>query len=503
MFLYQVGSGEAFDRWRCLFDNPPKEILHSCHFGLARLFFSKEQNMTKRNKGKKARGFKIIQQHVAGIDLGSVEHWVCCPPSGENDPNVKFFPTNTASLQALSAWLKKEGITSVAMESTGVYWIPIYEILDRNGFEVLLVDTRFLSRVPGRKTDMIDCQWIQLLHSCGLLSGAFRPPKEVCELRSYVRAHANFVSEASDWLRRMQKELDQMNVRVHRAVSDISGTTGMSIIRAIVDGERDPKRLAALRHPNCRLSEEQIAEELTGTWHTDHLFNLAQCLSTYDFFQERIAEYERKILSKIEAMKLPDADLPRLDPPKNKNKAQKIKQHGQGPMREALYAMSGVDLTSIDGINVNTAQVILSEIGPDISSFSSEKQFKRFATLAPNIIASGGKSKRGKRKGMTSNRLGQAFRMAAVSQQNSQSALGAYFRRISKRKGYTVAIFATAGKISQIVFRMLRYGQEYVDIGAKAYEERFRERRIRALKQSAQELGFKVLPNQMYGSATT
>jgi len=441
-------------------------------------------------RNSRQRGLRVLHENVAGVDLGSTEHWVCCPSTTQNDPNVRVFGTTTVQLERLCRWLKEQNVVSVAMESTGVYWIPLFEMLERKGIKALLVDSRHLSRVPGRKTDMQDCQWIQLLHSCGLLASAFRPAESICQLRAYIRARGSLVREGADWLRRMQKELDQMNVRVHRAVSDISGTTGMSIIRAIVHGQRDPVQLAKLRHPNCHLSEREIAQELTGTWHEEHLFNLKEALHMYDFIQERLDAYDRRIQEHAESMQRSDIDPYDLQPPKSKDKARKIKADGQEPLRKALYAMCGVDLTAIDGISVDTARTILGEIGPDVSAFANEKQFKSYATLAPNMHISGGKSQRRRSRGQ-SHRLGQALKMAAVTLRNSKSALGAYYRRIAMRA--CIAVFSTAGKLSQIVYRMLRYGEHYVDIGQQAYEEQFRQRKIRALTRAAKELGYKVL----------
>ncbi len=261
----------------------------------------------------------------------------------------------------MAEWLKERNVESVAMESTGVYWIAPHEVLERHGFEVLLVNTRELARVPGRKkTDRVDCMWIQRLHSCGLLTGSFRPPEQVCMLRTLVRDKKTLVAEAADWLRRMQKSLDQMNVRVHRAVSDIDGVTGMAIMRAIIGGERDALKLAKLRNVHCSKSEEEIAEQLSGHWREDHLFSLAQALKMYDGIHERIADYEKEILRKLAEMEREDCcgkEAPKLE---NKQKARAIKKYGQEPMHQALYRISGADLAAIDGIGVETVQVVIS-----------------------------------------------------------------------------------------------------------------------------------------------
>jgi len=361
------------------------------------------------------------------------------------------------------------------MESTGVYWIAPHEVLEGEGFEVLLVDTRQLAQVPGRnkKSDPADCEWIQRLHSCGLLRGSFRPKEDVCMLRTLVRDKGNLVGEAGDWLRRMQKSLDQMNVRVHRAVSDIDGATGMAILRAIAAGERDAGKLAKFRDPHCKKSEKEIAEQLTGHWREDHVFSLRQALKMYDAIQERIADYEREILRKLAEMEREDRRGQPVPPVRNAMKRRSLRKRGQEPMREAWYRMSGVDLTEIDAIGVETIQVVLTEYGPDLSCFPTEKQFVSHATLAPRRPTSGGKPVRKKKRNSAGTRVAAALRMAALSQRHSETALGAYYRNIARRVGGDVAVFATARKLATYIYRLLRWGQQYVDEGAEAYEKRY------------------------------
>jgi transposase len=346
----------------------------------------------------------------------------------------------------MGKWLKDRGVESVAMESTGVYWIAPHEVLEAAGFEILLVDTRQLARVPGRdkKTDPSDCEWIQRLHSCGLLKGSFRPKEAVCVLRTLVRDKANLVCESGDWVRRMQKSLDQMNVRVHRAVSDIDGATGMAILRAIAAGERDPRKLAKLRDRRCHKSEEEIAEQLSGHWREDHLFSLRQALKMYDAIQQGMADYDQEILRKLSEMEREEKRGQPTPPVKNPQKAKAMKKRGEEPMREALYRMSGVDLTTIDAIGVETVQVVLSEYGPDLSRFPTEKEFVSHVTLAPRRPMSGGKPVKKKRRNTASTRVAGALRMAALSLRNSATALGAYYRKIARRIGGDVAVFATA-----------------------------------------------------------
>jgi len=274
-----------------------------------------DKNVTRKTRKRQSRSLKAVQPDAAGIDLGSREHWVACPPLPDGSPIVERFGTTTPELLRLADWLKQQRIVTVAMESTGVYWIPLFEILDSRGFEVHLVNARQISRVAGRKTDMLDCQWLQLLHACGLLRGSFRPGDDICRLRALIRERNSIVDQRSDWLRRMQKSLDQMNVCVHHAVSDISGVTGMAIIRAIIDGERDPQVLARLRDRRCQKSENQIAEELTGNWRPEHLFNLGQALKVYDQLSAVIADYDIEILKCIDSLHSPASKDSSAPPP--------------------------------------------------------------------------------------------------------------------------------------------------------------------------------------------
>src|SRR5271170_898600 len=314
----------------------------------------KQSTTPKQDHGGK---LPAMQANVAGIDIGSRERYVCGPPQEDGGREIRAFATTTQQVQACVGWLKQQRVQSVAMESTGVYWIPVLEILESSGVETLLVDTRPLSRVPGRKTDVEDCQWIQTLHSHGLLQSSYRPSEEIGQLRTIVRQKAVLVREQADWVRRMQKCLDQMNVRVHHAVSDTQGATGMAIVRAIVGGERDARKLAQLRDPGCRHSEEEIAEFLRGHWRSDHLFNLKQSL----LIGERIVAHEQEIQQRMERLTPPDrkdAEVPALA---NREKRKTMKRRHQEGRRQTLYRMLGADLTTIDGVGVETAEVIVSE----------------------------------------------------------------------------------------------------------------------------------------------
>jgi transposase len=442
------------------------------------------------------QGLPLVRTKVAGIDLGSERHWVCAPTEDGGGREIADFGATTPELIRMAEWLKVRQVESVAMESTGVYWIAPHEILEAQGLAVLLVDTRQLARVPGRdkKTDPTDCEWIQRLHGCGLLQGSFRPPEDICMLRTLVRDKATLVAESSDWVRRMQKSLDQMNVRVHRAVSSIEGATGMAILRAIVEGERDARKLAKLRDPRCRKSEEEIAEQLSGHWREDHLFSLRQALKMYDAIMKRIAEYEEEILRRLGKMERPEQHGQSAPPPHNANKARAIRNRGQEARRQALFRMSGVDATQIDAIGVETVEVVLSEYGPDLSRFPDEKHFVSHATLAPHVAKSGGKPIKKKKRNSASTRVAGALRMAALALRHSDTALGAYYRHISNRAGADVAVFASARKIATLIYRLLRWGQPYVDEGAEAYEQRYQELRIKGLKSKAKQLGYQMTP---------
>jgi transposase len=454
--------------------------------------------MARDNKSKKrkkpVRSLKTIQPDAAGIDLGSREHWVAGPPLEDNSPNVQRFGTTTPQLLRLADWLKKQKVKTIAMESTGVYWIPLFEILDSRGFEVILANARQVSHVPGRKTDMLDCQWLQLLHACGLLRGSFRPSDDICQLRALLRERNTMVDQRSDWVRRMQKSLDQMNICVHHAVSDITGVTGMAIIRAIVDGERDPRTLAQMRDRRCKKSEDQIAEELTGNWRAEHLFNLHQALKMYDQFCQVVSEYDAQILAYINTLQPTVDDDQSAPPPISKSKARDIAKKGQEPMRQALYQLTGIDLTTIDGIGVDTAAVITSELGFDFSAFPDEGHFVSYLRLAPNLSISAGRKVPSKLKGTTTSRVATALRIAALAVRNSKTALGAYYRRISRRKGASVAVFATARRLAQIIYRLVCHGQAYIDIGAKAYEAQFNNRRLKYYTKALKDMGYKIKP---------
>jgi len=455
--------------------------------------------MSQRRKCKKKKApiqqLPVINPHVAGIDLGATIHYVCGPATEGDTANIRDFGTTTPELLKIADWLKGQQVTSVAMESTGVYWIPLFEVLDQAGFDVHLVNARQLHNVPGRKTDCQDCQWIQLLHSCGLLRKSFRPADEICRIRELTRAASELVQLRSQAVLHMQKALDQMNVLVHRALSDITGTTGQAIIRAIVGGERDPEVLAKLRDPRCKKSVDQIAEYLTGNWRDEHLFNLRQALARFDMFDRQIEDYASELRSKLESMVPEDRDDEAPPPHPKPNKLKAIVRAGDDALRDVLYRFSGIDLTVIDGISVKAGQTILSEVGPDISAFPDENHFVSWLRLCPNKPITGGRVKNGKsRNGHGSNRIATALRMGALTLNRADCALGAEFRRIARRHDRRVAIMAVARHMAKLVYRMLRYGQAYVDIGAEAYESQRAQMQKDRIQRQATRLGYELVP---------
>jgi transposase len=454
---------------------------------------------------------KTLNPHAAGIDIGTTEFWVGCPPGASLPPlppghhdnlpaHVRRFGTFTADMVALADTLQQAGVTTVAMEATGVYWIPLYDLLESRGLRPILVDPRQTRDTPGRpKTDVKDCMWIQRLHSLGLLRAAFRPDEAIRVLREYQRHRQSLVEDQSRFVQRMQKALEQMNVKLAEVISDVTGMTGLAIIKAIVAGERDPKVLAGLRQRRCQNDEATIALALQGTWRPEHLFELGQCLKTYEHYQGQVAECDKAIEEHLKTMALPEKPGP-LPPDKRGGR----RRQGNEPYFDArarLYEALGVDLTAIEGIGAGTALAILGEIGTDMSRWANEKKFGAWLGLAPNPKKSGGRLKSAKTR-VGASRAALAFRLAARSLIHSKSALGAFLRRIAARRGMPKAITATAYKLARIVYGMLKHGSAYVAKGAEEYEKAYRERVLRGLKRKAAELGLEVVDKQS-GAATT
>lgn len=449
----------------------------------------------RRKKSRKIKSPKGLPKHLrhininaGGIDVGSDRH-VVAVPEGRDAVSVREFGTFTADLQAIGDWLEKCGVTTVAMESTGVYWIPLFEVLEQRGFEVKLVDARHVKNVSGRKSDVLDCQWIQQLHTYGLLAGAYRPPDEICTLRGYMRQREILVQAASMHIQHMQKALQQMNVLLHNVVSDITGLTGMTILKAIIGGERDPKRLAENRHENCRNSKETIAKSLEGNFREEHLFALKQALELYEIYQCKIAECEKAIVAQL--AKQPDVTDDERPDDGGKPVPSSRRFRGDMDVREKMFKLSGVDLFSIPGLGADTLLTLTSEVGVDMQPWKTVKHFTSWLSLCPGTKISGGKvlSKRTKRN---ANRAAQAFRMAAASLTRSQNALGAFYRRIRSRSTAIQALTATAHKIARIYYAMLTTRKPYVEAGLHAYEELYKQRRIAALRKQARSLGFEL-----------
>lgn len=435
------------------------------------------------------RHLQHINLNAAGIDIGANEHWVAVPEGG-HEVSVRRFNTFTADLYLLADWLKQCAITTVAMESTGVYWIPLFEILEERGFDVYLVDARRLKNVPGRKTDVLDCQWIQALHTFGLLAAAFRPPEEVCVLRSYLRQKEMLVQAAAMHIQHMQKALQQMNLVLHNVVSDITGVTGMKILKAILAGERDPQVLAAARDPRCKNTIETIAKSLVGNYRQEHLFALRQAVELYEIYRAKIADCEAAIVAYLKQQGHRTDDDP---PPSRKRNTSRDHVMAGEDMHDKLYKMSGVDLFGISGLATDTILTLAGEVGFDMTPWASVKHFASWLALCPGTKKSGGRMLSTKTK-RNANRAAQAFRMAASTQARAKTSLGAFYRRIRARSGGREAVTATAHKIARLYYSLLKNGSAYIEIGEAAYEQKFKEQRVRSLHRQAVALGYQLLP---------
>jgi transposase len=440
-----------------------------------------EQIMAMRKQA-----LELAHPNAAGIDIGSASHFVAVPPDRDDEP-VRQFKSFTDDLERIADWLTACGVDTVAMEATGVYWIPLYELLESRGFTVYLVNARHVKNVTGRKSDVLDCQWLQQLMSYGLLAGAFRPGEAICAVRAVSRQRDMLLSYQARHVQHMQKALAQMNVQLTNVISDIVGETGQKIIRAILAGERDPAQLARMRNVRIRASEADIARALHGNWREEHLFALKQAVALFDAYGVQLAECDRQ----LEAM------LARLErhagEPGKAQRRSKAKNAPAFDVRTYLFRLCGVDLTRINGIDVSTAMKVLAEIGPDLSRFKSAKHFCSWLGLCPGTKISGGKRLSGASK-RTTNRAAQALRLAAANLKNSQSALGAYYRRLCARLDRAKAITATAHKLARLIYTLLTQGTEYVDRGQDYYEERYRQRVLHHLTRRAAKLGFELHP---------
>ena len=440
-----------------------------------------------------AAALNIINPDAAGIDVHSNDAYGLRPsgPRRQPSPPVRR-QYRTADLQELAAWLKKCRIKMIALESTGVYWIPLFELLESQGFEVNLVEPGQLSRCGARpKTDVLDAQWIQRLHSYDLLRASFRPPDSVLALRAYWRQRQMQVRYAASHAQHMQKAMEQINVKLTQVVSDITGVTGMLIIGAILEGQRDPVKLAQLRDERCQHSEKQIALAVQGTWRPEHLFELRQAYELYQFHHRQITECDQRV--EAELANFPNragAKTRTVRPRKRGRKSNDVRFEATGPLFKAL----GVDLTLIDGIDVGTALVILAEIGVDVSRFPTEKHFASWLRLCPPQNQSN-KTNRSRRNRKGTSRVTIALRMAAQSVGRTMTPLGLFYRRIRSRIGGLGAVKATAHKLACLVYRMLKYGQEYVTQSMEEYEAKVQANMLKALKRkAAAAMGFQLSP---------
>jgi transposase len=446
-----------------------------------------EQGMAVRNRAFTRSGLSVMYPDAAGIDVGSAAHFVAVPPDRDDTP-VREFASFTADLNALADWLERCEVKIVAMESTGVYWVTLYELLERRGFEVLLVNARHVKNVSGRKSDVLDCQWLQQLLSFGLLRGAFRPGDAVCELRSIVRQREMVLRNQSRCVQHMHKALAQMNIQLANVISDVVGVTGQKILRAIIAGERDRQVLAAHRDRRIKAKKEEIAKSLEGNWRAEHLFALRQAMSAFDFCGQQLSECDAEMQRILAALELHQKELPKAKKRSTNRNAPKF------DLREQLYKFCGVDLTQIDGIDVSTALVVLSEIGADLSRFATVKHFTSWLGLCPGTKISGGKVL-GAASKRSANRAAQALKIAAAALRSSQSALGAYYRRMCARMDKPKAVTATAHKLARLIYLLITRGQAYVDQGQQYYEQRYRDRVIRQLQKRATDLGLTLVPS--------
>jgi transposase len=453
-----------------------------------------EHAMAKRNRntslprGNSRPVLTLINRNAAGIDIGSASHFVAVPPDRDDEP-VREFPSFTFDLNALADWLAACGVDTVAMESTGVYWIPLFELLDARGFTVLLVNARHVKNVSGRKSDVLDCQWLQQLMTYGLLSGAFRPADAVCALRSLSRQREMLLRSQGRHVQHMQKALTQMNIQLANVISDVAGETGQKILRAILAGERDGHVLAEMKNVRIRASNDDIAKSLHGNWRPEHLFALKQALALFDFYGVQLTECDGAIEAQLETLHVHEGT-----PDKGKKRG-RSRNAPKFDLRTHLFKICGVDLTRIDGIDITTALTVVSEVGPDMSRFATVKQFTCWLGLCPGTKITGGKVMSGKTK-RVANRAAQALRLAAAALRTSKSALGAYFRRMCSRMDKPKAVTAAAHKLARLIYTMLTKGEEYTDQGQDYYEERYRQRVLYHLAQRAEKLGMKLIANE-------
>jgi len=452
---------------------------------------TRDWEMSKMKKRGTSSIAELISVHpnAAGIDVGSRSHFVAVSPAVTKEP-VREFQSFTGGLHEMAKWLKTCGVTSIAMESTGVYWIPVFEILESYGFEVFLVNARDVKNVPGRKTDVNDAQWIQKLHQYGLLRASFLPKKDHAELRAYVRQRESLIESRAAHIQHMQKALMQMNLQLQHVVSDITGVTGMAIIHAILEGERNPKVLAKNRDPRCKESVEVIEKSLVGNYREEHVFVLKQSVELFNYYTSKAEECAKRIQTMMDRM---SENNPPPEEPLQKKKNYKQPEDIHFDLQEALYKMLNVDLTGIKGVGVSVALKLVAECGTDMTRWPTSKHFTSWLCLSPGNKISGGKLLSTKSRRST-NKAAAILRMAAVAVGKTNTALGAFYRRLSARAGKAKAITATARKIATLVYNTLRYGMKYVDPGEDYYEARYKKRVLDNLSKRAASLGFSLQP---------
>jgi transposase len=432
--------------------------------------------------------FEQMFPDTAGIDIGSARHSVSVPADRDAKP-IQEFSAMTCGLEAIALWLSACRIRRVAMESTGVYWIPLFELLSERGFEVTLVDARRVKNVSGRKSDTLDCEWLRRLHSCGLLQGAFRPADEVCALRAIVRHRMRLIEDAGRFIQRMQKAMHEMNLKLDRVVTDITGVTGMQIVHAIIAGERNPSVLAKFRDKRCKANEREIEQSLTGNYRAEHVYVLTQAMACFEHFQGLIGQCDQEVERRLRQWSSPIAGpVPIPKPRQRQRNTPKLDLHS------AMHHLLGVDVSGMPGMDPYTILRIVSETGPTLSDFPSVANFTSWLGLCPGTKISGGKMQSSK-TARVANKAARAFRLAAQAAGRTETAIGAFYRRIKSRAGAPKAITAAAHKLARIFYTLVTRGENYEESGAKAYDEAHRERVIRQLKRRVHGLGFDLVPS--------
>jgi transposase len=436
------------------------------------------------------KALDVVHPEAAGIDVGGSEHWVAISPDRDPEP-VRCFGCFTADLRAMAKWLIDKGVRSVAMQSTGVYWMPVFEVLEQHGLEVYLVNARHTKNLPGRKSDVQECQWLLKLHAFGLLNNSFQPTQEIRIARTLWRHRGNLVAQAGSAIQRMQKAMTEMNIQLSNVLTDLSGVSGMKIIGAMLEGERDAWALSALVEPGVKATPEDIAKSLEGNWREELLFVLKQEVELYRVYQQKIVDCDQQLRQHLESLQSTvDLKAQPLGPkPKGKTRSRNAPEFD---LRTELYRITGIDWTQVNGMDVLTAQTVIAEAGADLSAFPSEKQFTSWLGLCPTNEQSGGKILN-RRTRKVVNRATGAFRNAAVTLLRSQSYLGAQYRRLRTRLGAPKAITAMARKLACLFYRLIKHGQQYVDKGTQYYEGRYREQQIRSLAKRAQKLGLQLV----------